>query len=113
MSINKPKAGGVPHLVSAEENDWYEIVIDCKTLDETSTAGPIDEKTGKGKWNAYICNALWDDEEVEDFEICFWAMKPFWELYEEAGEPTKGKWTILYKRKEDKKGNNVAQFKEV
>lgn len=93
-------------MVACEEDKWLELTIECKTLDEIDNAGP------KEKWNAYICDATFDGEDVEDLEIPFWAMKPFWDLYVEAGKPKKGQLELTYlmSKKGDKR---IARFRTV
>lgn len=105
MGISEPK-GPLPHLVAAEEDVWHDLIIQCNTLDEIDNAGPNE------KWNAYICDAEFNGEDVEKLEIPFWAMKSFWEIYEDYDEPTKGTLELRFKRR--RKGDlNTAQFKVV
>ncbi len=92
MAITEP-SGGLPELAAAEEDKWHSLIIQCSTLDEIDDAGP------NKKWNAYICDAEFNGEDIEEFEICFWAQKAFWAVFAEAGKPKKGTLEMKYKRK--------------
>jgi len=89
-------------LLTLEEDKWHELKMDLDTLDDDGTV------TVKGKdWSCY-----WIDIDGEKTEIPFWAMDPFADFYDELSTKVqKQEIVVEYRRSEDRKGLNTAEFR--
>ncbi len=101
MGITAPSSG-LPLLMTIEEDSWTDIRVDLSTLRDG---------TNDRDWNCYFATVSIDDEEVEDSEIPFWAMKSFFEWYSALPKKARDKVVDLEFRRKIVKGKNQAEFR--
>ncbi len=103
MPLEAPSSGDLPLMVGTKKNRWVTVSVDLDTIDKT--------ENDKG-WSCYHTDSLIvDGEEDETGEIPFWAMEPFFDIYDALPKKEqKGVFELEYKRTE-KGGRNYADFR--
>ena len=97
MSINAP-SGGLPYLMELKEKLWHTVEIDMSTL----TDGENDRD-----WNCYFATINGE----EDSEIPFWAMKPFYVMYDKLSKKQKKATLDVEFQRKVISGKNTASFR--
>lgn len=106
--LKEATSGELPELAGCRADHWIELDVNLGSIMIRENLGP------KNDWSGFTLKARWDgeDEEIEDFEVPFWAMTAFTDCIAEAsGVPDDGWLEMQYLRTFDQSGKNTARFR--